>query len=92
MNSPDAKSLIQKSSESNHPIHFEIKENIIVDKAKDIHSYEGALISSLLREKLLEQGNDYSFETVMSHISKINDIQTAKQKGYKTYLYFICID
>ena len=28
----------------------------------------------------------------MSHPSKIDEIKEAKQKGYKTYLYFICID
>lgn len=88
----NAKSLIQKSSESGHPINFEISQNILVDKARDTHSYEGALISSLLREKLQEKKLDFSFETVMSHISKIEDIRAAKHKGYKTYLYFICID
>lgn len=28
----------------------------------------------------------------MSHPSKIEEIKEAKQNGYKTYLYFICID
>lgn len=88
----NAKSLVQKSLESGHPINFEISQNIIVDKARDTHSYEGALISSLLREKLQEKKLDFSFETVMSHVSKIEDIKEAKNKGYKTYLYFICID
>lgn len=35
---------------------------------------------------------DFCFESVMSHPSKIDEIKEAKQKGYKTYLYFICID
>lgn len=65
---------------------------MIVDKTKDTHSYEGALISSLLRDKLQEKKIDYSFETVMSHASKIDDIKSARKIGYKTYLYFICID
>ena len=88
----NAKALITKSEENNHLIGFNISQNIIVDKAKDVHSYEGAIISTLLREKLQEKRIDYSFETVMSHISKIEDIKIAKHKGYKTYLYFICID
>lgn len=88
----NAKSLVQKSLEGGHPINFEISQNVLVDKARDTHSYEGALISSLLREKLQEKKLDFSFETVMSHISKIEDIKDAKHKGYKTYLYFVCID
>lgn len=92
LQTPNSKSLIKKSKENYQPINFEISQNIIVDKTKGSRSYEGALISSLLREKLQEKKIDYSFETVMSHSSKIEDIKIAKAKGYKTYLYFICID
>lgn len=28
----------------------------------------------------------------MSHSSKIEEVIEARQKGYKTYLYFVCID
>ncbi len=92
LQSPNAQSLIQKSEENNQPIYIEISQNMIVDKEKNTHSYEGALISSLLREKLQEKKVDFSFETVMSHFSKIEYIREAKKNGYKTYLYFICID
>ncbi len=92
LHSPNSQALLQKSRENQHKVHFEISQNMIVDKAKDTHSYEGALISSLLREKLQERKLDYSFETVMSHNSKIDDIKAARENGYKTYLYFICID
>lgn len=85
-------SLIKKSNDDNHKIDFSLKENIIVDIEKDTHSYEGALISAFLRHYLQEKKIDFCFETVMSHPSKIDEIKEAKQKGYKTYLYFICID
>jgi predicted ABC-type ATPase len=85
-------SLIEKSIKDNHKIDFSIKQNIIVDAEKETHSYEGALISSFLRHHLQENKIDFCFETVMSHPSKIEEIKEAKQKGYKTYLYFICID
>jgi len=65
---------------------------MIVDGDKETHSYEGALISAFLRHHLQESRIDFCFETVMSHPSKIEEIKEAKQKGYKTYLYFICID
>ena len=85
-------SLIKKSVDDNHKIDITLKENIIVDIAKETQSYEGALISSFLRHHLQEKKIDFCFETVMSHHSKIEEIKEAKQKGYKTYLYFICID
>ncbi len=87
-----AVSLIKKSVDDNHKIDISLKENIIVDVEKETHSYEGALISSFLRHYLQEKSIDFCFETVMSHPSKIQEIKEAKQKGYKTYLYFICID
>lgn len=87
-----AASLIKKSIDDNHLIDFHLTENVIVDKTKNTHSYEGALISSFLRHHLQERKIDFCFETVMSHPSKIDEIREAKEKGYKTYLYFICID
>jgi len=87
-----AKSLVKKSLDTGNAINFEIINNVIVDKAKDTHSYEGALISSFLKTKLQEKKLDFSFETVMSHPSKVQSIIEAKENGYKTYLYFICID
>ena len=87
-----AKTLIKKSAESGHKIDVEIKENIIVDKSRDTHSYEASLITSFIREHLLKNGLSFSFETVMSHISKLDEIIEAKNLGYKVYLYFICLD
>ena len=34
----------------------------------------------------------FSFETVMSHPSKIKELKKAKEKGYRIYLYFVCTD
>ncbi len=87
-----AKSLIEKALRDNHKIDFSICENMIVDKEKATHSYEGALISAFLRHHLLKKRIDFCFETVMSHPSKIDELIEARESGYKTYLYFICID
>lgn len=90
--SSTGKSLLEKAESLNHPIDIYIKENIIVDKSKDTHSYEVSLITSFIREKLRESTQSFSFETVMSHPSKLEEIMEAKEQGYKTYLYFICLD
>lgn len=88
----DANSLITKSVESGHLIHVEIKENLIIDPSKDSHSYEGALVAMFLRDKLMDSNQSFCFETVMSHASKLQEINMAKEAGYKIYLYFVCID
>jgi predicted ABC-type ATPase len=85
-------SLIEKSEEKGIKINLEIKENFIVSHSKTSNSYEGSLISSFLRDKLIENNQSFCFETVMSHPSKLNDIKEAKALGYTTYLYFVCID
>lgn len=90
--SPNAKTLLEKSQVTGHTIDIEIKENIIVDKSRDAHSYEAALITSFIRENLLKKGISYTFETVMSHPSKLDEIVEAQKYGYKIYLYFICLE
>jgi predicted ABC-type ATPase len=90
--STHAKTLIKKSKEIGHQIEIYIKENVIVDKSKDTHSYEASLITSFIRHLLFRDKQSFSFETVMSHPSKLDEIIYAKEKGYKTYLYFICLD
>jgi predicted ABC-type ATPase len=87
-----AKSLITKASEEGKSIDIEVKENYIVDKAKNTHSYEASFAASFIRDLLYKNSKSFSFETVMSHSSKLKEIGEAKNKGYKIYLYFICTD
>jgi predicted ABC-type ATPase len=58
----------------------------------EVNSYHASFIASYLVEKLLETNQSFSFETVMSHKSKINLLNIAQYKGYKTYLYFVYTD
>ena len=88
----EAKSLMDKAIAEGHIIDIEINENFIVDKAKDTHSYEASFAAAFLRRLLYKNDASFSFETVMSHPSKIAEIKKAKKNGYKIYLYFICTD
>jgi predicted ABC-type ATPase len=58
----------------------------------EINSYHASFITSYLVEKLLDTQQSFCFETVMSHKSKVDLIDIAKAKGYKTYLYFVYTD
>ena len=55
-------------------------------------AYVAAAIADFLREELMACGQSLSFETVMSHESKIEFFARARAEGYRTYLYFIATD
>ncbi len=88
---PNSITLIAKAKKEGRIIDVEIRENVIVDKSKQTHSYEASLITAFLRRHLLDKKISYSFESVMSHTSKLDEIKSAKELGFKTYLYFVCL-
>jgi predicted ABC-type ATPase len=87
-----SQTLFEKANSAGHLIDIFVRENFIVDASKKTHSYEGAFIASFIRYLLIAQNKSFSFETVMSHSSKINEIKHVVSLGYRTYLYFVCID
>ena len=44
------------------------------------------------REECLNAGFDFSFETVFSHISKVEFLKEAKDRGFYVRLFFICLE
>jgi len=57
-----------------------------------INSYYAAVLISAIREYLLRKKISFSFETVMSHPSKIEFLARAKEEGYRTYLYYVATE
>lgn len=66
-----------------------IINNILKVNSSNIESYLAALLSDFIREKLLHNNIDFSFETVMSHPSKIEILKKAKILGYTITLIFV---
>lgn len=58
--------------------------------ARQGNGYLAASIVDFLREELMRRGASFSYETVMSHRSKVDFFGRARKLGYKTYLYFVC--
>lgn len=56
-----------------------------------LDDYFIAFLADFIRNTLLEQTDRLSFETVMSHPSKLDFIKKAKGKGFKVYLYFVSL-
>ena len=61
-----------------------IVDNILVCIGT-IDSYIAASVANFFREMLLKQQSTFSFETVMSHPSKVDFLKKAKNNGFKTY-------
>jgi len=57
-----------------------------------VNSYFASVASDFLRQKLLQQKLSFTFETVMSHRSKVNLLAQSQALGYRTYLYFVATD
>lgn len=85
----NSSTLLQKAEKSGSLLKLEFKNNQLINHSKNSFSYEAALIAAFIREQLLKGMNTFSFETVMSHSSKIEVLKEAKSHNFKTYLYFI---
>lgn len=66
-----------------------VQKNILVLNKALISSYTASLLADFLRTNLFANNQSFTFETVMSHPSKLDIIDTASSLKYKTYLYFI---
>lgn len=58
----------------------------------EVNSYFASVACDCLRQKLLEQKETFTLETVMSHESKVDLLAQAQAAGYRTYLYFVATD
>ncbi len=71
-------------------------DNILVEddcirviNVEKVDSYFAAFVATYIREYLLDSGVSFSFETVLSHPSKLNFMEEAHRKGYRVYLYYV---
>ena len=61
-------------------------------KRPEWNEHFAQVLAQILRESLLDTGHKLSFETVMSHPSKLEFMKRARACGYKVYLYFVCTE
>lgn len=82
-------SLFEKVQKEGIEIGLEYKNGLIINSNNKTHSYEASIITDFLRQEFIKSGQKLSFETVMSHPSKLETLAYAKDNGYRNYLYFI---
>ncbi|HDH06159.1 MAG TPA: hypothetical protein ENH01_10720 [Nitrospirae bacterium] len=54
--------------------------------------YESAELAMQIREYLLEKGTAFCFETVFSHVSKVDFLAKAKAMGYEIILVYVHLE
>jgi predicted ABC-type ATPase len=82
-------SLYKKAIGENFPIELTHEGGEIRNTGTDINSYGASILADFIRDELIGLERKVSFETVMSHPSKIEILKKSKELGYKNYLYFI---
>ena len=80
---------LQKAVKEDSRISITCSEGILLVKDKP-SPYDAALAADFIRHQLLMKGDTFTFETVLSHPSKIDFLKQSIEAGYKNYLYFIC--
>ena len=57
-----------------------------------VNSYFASVAADFIRHKLLERGPSFTFESGMSSADKVQFLQKAQQRGFRTYLYYVATD
>ncbi len=58
----------------------------------DFNSYHASVLADFLRRKAMEAGKSFTFETVMSSRDKVLLLEEARERGFRTYLYFMATE
>lgn len=83
------KSWTEKARNENALIRLRFSNNNLVTPA-GASKYDAAIAADFVRHQLLLKNETFTFETVLSHPSKISLLKEAQERGYKNYVYFIC--
>lgn len=57
-----------------------------------VNAYFASVAADFIRHKLIEHSRSFTFETVMSSPDKIELLQNAQLRGYRTYLYYVATE
>lgn len=85
-------SLLQKANLTEDAAKLRFEEGKLWFDQVTVNSYHAAVAADFLRQRLMEKGVSFSFETVMSFDDKVALLEKAQALGYRTYLYSIATD
>ncbi len=71
---------------------LELELNKLRCNDTNFYDFVSTFTADFIRTKLLDKGIKFTFETVMSHPSKLDFIKRASECGYKVYMYFVSLE
>ncbi len=87
-----ASALLEKAGLLAEADSLSFNDNKLDFYAVAVNAYFASVAADFLRNKLIEAGKSFTFETVMSSPDKVVLLEKARQKGYRTYLYYVATD
>ncbi len=84
--------LLQKADLLDEAEQLQFNDGKLDFFAVSVNAYFASVAADFLRQKLIEAGTSFTFETVMSAPDKVALLQKAQQRGYRTYLYYVATD
>lgn len=84
--------LLEKADLSDKAEYLRFNDNKLDFFEVDVNAYFASVAADFIRQKLILSGKSFTFETVMSSPDKINLLEKARQRGYRTYLYYVATD
>lgn len=83
---------IKKITELSYIDQIIVIDNEIRIPEQFVNSYLAADIAGFIRIKHIENNHNFTFESVLSHPSKLDLLNSAKLKGYRIYIYYIATE
>jgi len=85
-------SFLEKAGLSDEAAELRFNDDKLSFFAVSVNSYFASVAADFIRQKLLEAGVSFTFETVMSHPDKVAILEKAQQRGFRTYLYYVATE
>ena len=92
----DFRSFVQRSTYNpdvkRQVLAAQVRRDQIEFPSARINAHCVALLAAYLRDRLLAARLSFTFESVFSHPSKVEELQHANDLGYRVYVYFIATE
>jgi predicted ABC-type ATPase len=87
-----ASSLLRKVNRVDSAMSLHFSDGKLSFPNLNVDAYIASVVADFIRQRLLSNGASFSFETVMSANDKVAFLETARQGGYRTYLYYVATE
>ena len=84
--------LLEKADLLDEAEFLKFDDNKLIFFEVGVNAYFASVAADFIRQKLILSSQSFTFETVMSSPDKVKLLENARQRGYRTYLYYVATD